>query len=100
MSLPEIPEEKSIQNIQEPKNKSTNDIKDPVGFIDTLQLTAEQEDMLQKTLKKHSLNADIWKTYLENKLNSYNSFGHEVAKKLNNTLDLHIEIAKFEQEYE
>ena len=97
VSLPEIAE---IEDDGAGRQKPHLEIKDPAAFIESLQLTAEQEDMLQKTLKKHGLKPEIWTNYLETKLNHYSNFNPEWNKKQSDKLDLHIEIAKFEQEYE
>jgi len=94
VSLPAIPE------IDDEAMKLQKQPFDTAAFIESLKLTSEQEDMLQKTLKKHGLRPEIWTNYLENKLSNYVNFNPEWNKKQSNKLDLHIEIAKFEQEYE
>ena len=94
VSLPEISEEKASDvTVDTLRPTSLND-------IDSMVLTKEQEEMLQKTLKKHGLKAEVWTSYLETKLNHYSNFNHHWHKKHDNKLDIHLELAKFEKEYE
>lgn len=94
VSLPEISEERASDvTVDTVRPTSLND-------IDSMVLTKEQEEMLQKTLKKHGLKAEVWTSYLETKLNHYSNFSHHWHKKHDNKLDIHLELAKFEKEYE
>lgn len=94
VSLPEISEERASDvTVDTLRPTSLND-------IDSMVLTKEQEEMLQKTLKKHGLKAEVWTSYLEKKLNNYSNFTHHWHKKHDNKLDIHLELAKFEKEYE
>jgi len=99
ISLPEISEERGGEDGMNTRPHST-DTKDTAAFIEGMVLTSEQDEMLQRTLKKHGLKAEVWTNYLETKLNSYSNFHHDYMRKNTSQLDLHIEIAKFEQEYE
>ena len=99
-SLPEILEERVGEDDVQKKREKGDTRKDSFALSDSLALTPEQEHMLEQTLKKHGLKADVWTGYLEMKLNNYNQFGHHMRKKDDYKLDLHLEIAKFEQEYE
>ena len=99
ISLPEISEERAGEDGMNTRPHST-DTKDTAAFIENMVLTREQDEMLQRTLKKHGLKAEVWTNYLETKLNSYSNFHNEYLKRNTSQLDLHIEIAKFEQEYE
>ncbi len=99
ISLPEISEERTGEDGLNTRPHSTNNL-DAANFIENMALTREQDEMLQRTLKKHGLKPEIWTNYLETKLNSYSNFHNDFMKRNTSQLDLHIEIAKFEQEYE
>lgn len=94
-SLPDISEGRASDDTVD-SSKPSNSLND----IDSMILTKEQEEMLQKTLKKHGLKAEVWTSYLETKLNNYSNFTHHWHKKNENKLDIHLELAKFEKEYE